>query len=244
VSEPVAQTIFWDFDGTLAFHVGGWRGAMLALLNDEDLARIDREALGAALKQGFPWHAPEVVHAHLMTADLWWDHLLVRLQSAYVASGINGSRAAELAHLFRAHFTDPTQWRLFDDALPVLRRLAEAGWQNIILSNHIPELPDLSAHLGFADVTCGVITSAATGYEKPNALMYQHALQFAGNPPRRWMVGDNPVADVEGAEAAGIPAILVRTPNRLVERSAADLWAAAAIIEPQVAAEHASRMSG
>ena len=37
-----------------------------------------------------------------------------------------------------------------------------------------------------------------------------HAVQLAGNPEEVWMVGDNPVADVGGAEAVGIKAILVR----------------------------------
>ncbi|MFF7472762.1 HAD hydrolase-like protein [Streptomyces sp. NPDC008092] len=31
----------------------------------------------------------------------------------------------------------------------------------------------------------------------------------SGRPPRTWMVGDNPVADIAGARAAGIPGILV-----------------------------------
>ncbi len=29
-----------------------------------------------------------------------------------------------------------------------------------------------------------------------------------------WMVGDNPEADVRGAEAVGLPAILIRSPKR------------------------------
>jgi ribonucleotide monophosphatase NagD (HAD superfamily) len=45
------------------------------------------------------------------------------------------------------------------------------------------------------------------------------------------MIGDNPTADVGGAEAAGIPAILVRTDSADVTRRARDLYAAAAIIE-------------
>ncbi|WP_443044957.1 HAD hydrolase-like protein [Streptomyces sp. NBC_00343] len=35
------------------------------------------------------------------------------------------------------------------------------------------------------------------------------ALDRAGSPGRVWMVGDNAVADVAGAQALGIPAILV-----------------------------------
>lgn len=39
----------------------------------------------------------------------------------------------------------------------------------------------------------------------------RQALRATGDPERSWMVGDNPVADVEGAQALGIPAVLIRT---------------------------------
>jgi putative hydrolase of the HAD superfamily len=55
-----------------------------------------------------------------------------------------------------------------------------------------------------------IVTSAATGYEKPHPAMYAHARELAGDADVLWMVGDNPVADVEGARRAGIPAVLVR----------------------------------
>lgn len=54
------------------------------------------------------------------------------------------------------------------------------------------------------------MTSARTGYEKPNPKMFAAALALAGTPERVWMVGDNPTADIAGAQAAGIPSILVR----------------------------------
>ena len=51
---------------------------------------------------------------------------------------------------------------------------------------------------------------AETGYEKPHSEAFSLARMAAGNPATIWMVGDNPKADIAGAEAAGIPAILVR----------------------------------
>jgi ribonucleotide monophosphatase NagD (HAD superfamily) len=44
------------------------------------------------------------------------------------------------------------------------------------------------------------------------------------------MVGDNPVADVAGAESAGIPAILVRGSVGRAARRAADLGAVVPIV--------------
>jgi putative hydrolase of the HAD superfamily len=75
----------------------------------------------------------------------------------------------------------------------------------------VPELPALVGALGLEDLIDGVYTSAAIGYDKPHPEAFRHALRESGDPARRWMVGDNPVADVKGAQALGIPALLIRT---------------------------------
>ena len=46
-----------------------------------------------------------------------------------------------------------------------------------------------------------------------------------------WMVGDNPEADVRGAEAVGLPAILVRGPKRGARHHCEDLSGIVAIVE-------------
>ena len=81
----------------------------------------------------------------------------------------------------------------------------------MILSNHVPELPALVAALGLDDLVESIFTSAVIGYDKPHPEAFRHALRASGDPASRWMVGDNPVADVAGAEALGIPAVLIRT---------------------------------
>lgn len=84
--------------------------------------------------------------------------------------------------------------------------------------------------MGLAELVDVVHTSATTGYEKPHPEAFRHALCANGNPDEVWMVGDNPTADVAGAEAAGIRAILVRTKSPDVTRCADDLHEVAAII--------------
>lgn len=80
-----------------------------------------------------------------------------------------------------------------------------------MLSNHVPELDAIVAQLGLAPLLDAVVNSAVTGYEKPQPDAFAIARRAAGDPSEIWMVGDNPKADVEGARAAGIPAILVRS---------------------------------
>jgi hypothetical protein len=64
---------------------------------------------------------------------------------------------------------------------------------------------------------------------KPHPDAFRMALRAAGAPRAVWMVGDNPIADVRGAEAMGIPAILVRT-QASVERRVEGLEQAASLI--------------
>jgi len=91
-------------------------------------------------------------------------------------------------------------------------------------------LPAIVAGLGLDALVEVTVTSAAIGFEKPNPAAFEHVLRECGRPGRVWMVGDNPAADVAGAEALGIPAILVRAASG-AKRCAADLHEAATIIE-------------
>ncbi|SNY55076.1 HAD family hydrolase [Paractinoplanes atraurantiacus] len=61
---------------------------------------------------------------------------------------------------------------VFPEAEPSLRRLAEAGWRNAILSNHVPELDRLVTGLGLGEHVHAVFTSAVVGWEKPNVKFF------------------------------------------------------------------------
>ena len=80
------------------------------------------------------------------------------------------------------------------------------------MSNNIPELPEIAESIGLMEHVDICISSANVGFEKPHARIFRHAIELAGNPQEAWMVGDNLKADVRGAEAVGMRAILVRKP--------------------------------
>ncbi len=168
--------------------------------------------LRAALRDGFPWHRADAPHLELCEPDAWWaalDPLLVR---TFSLAGVDAGRHVDLARALRARFVDGSVgWEVFDDTRPALRATADAGWRNVILSNHVPELEALVGALGLSDLVEAVFSSALIGYDKPHPEAFRHALRTCGDPAERWMVGDNPVADVAGAEALGIPAVLIRT---------------------------------
>jgi putative hydrolase of the HAD superfamily len=112
----------------------------------------------------------------------------------------------------RERFVDGEQvWRLFDDTREALARVRAAGRQNVVVSNHVPELGRLVTSLGLDTLLDDVFSSATTGYEKPHPEAFISALRGRGRIEDAWMIGDNPHADVAGAEALGIPAVLIRT---------------------------------
>ncbi len=168
------------------------------------------DALIPFLKDGFPWHTPDVPHPQLSTGIAWWQHLRDLLARAFIGVGFSVERASELAAHVRDFYLDPVRWRVFSDTVPVLTALRESGWRHVIVSNHVPELADLVDQLGLGTLIEATVNSAVTGYEKPHPEMFELGRAAAGDPEEIWMIGDNPHADVAGAEAVGIPAILVR----------------------------------
>ena len=241
------RAILWDFDGTLAFRAGLWSGCLLETLDeDEPGHEIRRDQLIPYLQNGFPWHRHEVEHPELCDPAAWWQHIEAILAAAYMGVGYGSDRAAELARLAHQRYLDISGWQLFPDTRPVLEQLHSAGWHHVILSNHVPELPWIVQGLGLDDVIERTLTSAVTGCEKPHPRAFATALEAVGEAERVWMVGDNVDADVRGAEAVGIPAILVRSSADNVVRQVMDLWAVIPIVEGdlQGATRPATRKKG
>lgn len=211
----VTAAVLWDFDGTLATRTGRWSGCLVEALSvvapDHGL---DAEMLRPGLRAGFPWHTPAVGHAH--SADSWWAALSPTLLRAYVLAGVPEALAVRAAAGVRERYTDPSCWVVYDDVGPAFAALA--AYRHVVVSNHVPELRALVAALGLP--VDAVVCSAEVGWEKPHPALYAAALHVAGSPESVWMVGDNVEADVRGAEACGIPAILVRTEGEAPRRAA------------------------
>lgn len=218
--------MLWDFDGTLAHREGLRRSCLVTALDRVLPAHgVAMDMLRPGLRDGFPWHAPEVAHTDVTTAAAWWDRVQPTLLRAYQGAGIDLPTARLAAAMVPQVYSDPQHWTVFEDTRPALGLLREHGWRHIVLSNHVPELPRLIADLGLDDLIALVITSAVSGYEKPNPQAFAGATRFLNPEDAVWMVGDNPVADVAGAERVGIAALLVRN------NPAADLtWAAGRIL--------------
>lgn len=229
----MSSVIIWDFDGTLAYrHGGAWSAALVEAAAQQALnLRVTAGQLHPYLQTGFPWLAPERPHPEIGTADAWWSALEPVFQRAYVGAGIEKDVASVLARKVRSVYLDPQRWRLFDDVVPALEKLSASGWAHAILSNHVPELRQIVAHLGLDAHVGHVINSAETGYEKPHPQAFRFVLEAVAGVTNVVMIGDSMAADIEGARAMGIPAILVRVPSAGYEFYSPGLSEISAVLE-------------
>jgi putative hydrolase of the HAD superfamily len=225
--------LIWDFDGTLGYREGMWTGALFDILCRELPDHgCSIEQIRAHLQEGFPWHRHEQSHERITSAEEWWDAIDGVFERAYRGVGIEEERARRLARQVRLHYPHPGNWRLYDDTIPALDHLSRLGWKHLILSNHVPELHLIVGHLGLGNRIHRIFNSAETGYEKPHPQAFRIVLDAIESDATVWMIGDNVVADVAGAEAVGIPAILVRKQDASVKHCCSDLRDVAAVLSP------------
>lgn len=205
------RVIFWDFDGTLGYRPENWSGTLVAVLNAlVPNHGVTVDLVRPFLREGFPWHTPDVPHVELTDPDRWWQNLEPVFVRAYDGAGLPSALARDAAVRVRQRCVDPATYALFDDTLPTLHALADLGFRHRLITNHVPELSEILDALGLTSLIEHVTNSAVVGYEKPHAEIFRLALRAADYPRRVWMVGDNVVADVLGAEQAGMRGILVR----------------------------------
>jgi len=223
--------IFWDFDGTLARRTSGWSACMATVIDQHyPQLQITEDVVRPHFASGFPWHQPDVAHLELVDGDSWWAAFHRQVAAMLEELGCADHVERGLLADFRSAYTDGDAFVLLAGARAVLDELAARGWRQLILSNHVPELPHVVRALGIDDRIEIVLTSATIGYEKPHPQAYRIAVEAAGSPSRIWMIGDNLVADAEGADAAGLASILVGGAPRRWPRAAPDLSGVVALV--------------
>lgn len=169
---------------------------------------IPARQIRAFLQKTCSWYAPERSYTD-QTGARWWRSFFEKLNVFYAEYRIPATEHKKLNADFRKQILDPDNYQLYEDAEDVLARCAEKGYRNYILSNNFPELPSIAGALGLSPYFDGYFISSNIGYEKPRPEIFRYALRSAGFPECRYMIGDHPVADIQGAKAAGMKTILV-----------------------------------
>jgi FMN phosphatase YigB (HAD superfamily) len=100
-------------------------------------------------------------------------------------------------------------WELRSGARELLRRAGQHDMRVIVVSNIPWDIRPLFTAAGLLDLVYGFTLSCEVGAEKPDKLMFEHALSIADcTAAQAVFVGDDPVND-SGALDVGIPVILV-----------------------------------
>lgn len=122
------------------------------------------------------------------------------------ALGLGMERHADV----RAAMLDALAFTPFDDVVPALEALRAEGLVLVAASNWDCSLGEVLERSGLAPYLDGAVSSAVAGAPKPEPPVFEAALAQAGCAPADALfVGDSVVNDVRGAEACGIPAVLV-----------------------------------
>ena len=107
-------------------------------------------------------------------------------------------------------FTLPGIWRLEPGALELLQDVRRAGFRLGIISNFDLRLYEILKHVGVFDLFEHIIVSSQVGADKPSPRIFEEALRrFAGEPAELLHVGDDELADGEGARAIGIQTFIL-----------------------------------
>jgi beta-phosphoglucomutase len=106
----------------------------------------------------------------------------------------------------------------FDDVVPALEALKAMGMPMAVLSNFPAYLHDLLKRFDLTRFFDFVIVSAEVGMAKPDPRIFDLVAQKANGPRQRLLyVGDHVGDDIEGAQAAGLDAVLIDRRNRQPE---------------------------
>ena len=104
---------------------------------------------------------------------------------------------------------DISKYNLYDDTVFTLEKAKELGYKNYVVSNNYPELLDTMKKLKMDGYFQECISSGKIGYDKPRKEIFEYVLKIAQYPDICYMIGDNPISDIQGAKAMGIPTIFV-----------------------------------
>ncbi|GGO78053.1 hydrolase [Marinobacterium nitratireducens] len=162
-----------------------------------DLPRLRREVLE---------RHPEIGHSVTQIR-------LRLLEHGLLTAGYPAAQAEALAlQAFEVFLDGRNQVEFFEHAVTMLQILRERGLLIGALSNGNADVQ----RVGLGDYFDFQFNADGTGTEKPHPLMFEQALEKTGLRPEQVVhIGDNPVADIEGAHNAGYWTIWVNLKGEL-----------------------------
>ena len=202
----MTRLALFDLDDTLLDHRGAVsRGILRHVDGLDDFELDDREGAQAL------WHELEDRHYHrYLSGELTFaGQRRARAQDFAAAHGITLADIEADAWFDRYFESYRGAWELFEDALPCLDRLADAGWRLGVITNGELDYQRVKLErTGLADRFEHVVASGAVGVTKPDPRIFEHACALFGvSPQDAFYVGDRLLTDAVGAATAGLDGI-------------------------------------
>lgn len=205
MANPRYDTVFLDVDGTLLWVDLDMDGYVRDLAPYSDNGGLTVEKARGPVRESMRRHIKENIK-HRTERSLAG----FKRRNAEVTAGALGIAAPTEV------LTDVAERRISFNPYPeseeLLRELRSMGLKLYVVSNWDVLLEGVLADLGWKAYFDGIVVSAVVGSEKPDGGIFEEALRISGNPERRECVlhvGNDPVADVEGASAQGIDTVFV-----------------------------------
>ncbi len=211
---PYAQidTIFLDVGNTLISIDFDWVASELRArgfaCGPEDLRRAEAAARPGYSQRLFVTRLPEGTDLFLT----YLEAMLARLEpTARLSSAERDALVRELKPVLRPDGRASALWKLVMPRIPdALTRFRDLGLTLVVVSNSDGTVEQSLDATGLRPFFSVVIDSALVGYEKPDPRIFTRALELSGAHAARTVhVGDIYHADVLGARAAGIHALLL-----------------------------------
>ena len=146
----------------------------------------------------------------------FWRDVVSRTFNAIPDQGGMKDFDACFERIYQA-FRSKDAWRLYDDVIEsnILETLKRRGVVVGVVSNWDSRLQEILDNLEIGTHFDFVLASTVVGSAKPDALIFEQALERSGVPAEKAChIGDEPATDIAGARRMGIDAVLIDRKGR------------------------------
>ncbi|KAG6918718.1 hypothetical protein DXG01_012203 [Tephrocybe rancida] len=153
-------------------------------------------------------------------SQAWWSEVIRRTA---LGAGANEKALDVSLHSIVSQlldrFSSKEGYRAFDDAIEAVHTLRELNVQTAVVSNADSRIRSVLRDLDFPTSLSPMVLSEEEGVEKPSPEIYRRMLSYVNSglneqnlitPEQCLHVGDELDADYDGAQAAGMKALLLR----------------------------------
>lgn len=199
------RTVFFDVDFTLIYPGPTFQGEGYARFCREHGVQAEASRFDAAV-------AASSFILDEVEEPIYDDELFIHYTASIIEHmGGRGPGVVPAAREIYRQWATNHHFELYDDVAPTLAALAARGATLGVISNSHRSLDAFSTHFSLDRFITIAISSAEHGFMKPHPSIFEAALARAGvRADEAMMVGDSLRADIDGALAAGLRAVLIR----------------------------------